>query len=101
MTLISAKKDLRNELYDAFYDAYMTQYTKNTSDKVYTDDERDRENGFKKLAKDFSNELADGMSDAIYNFVKDMSINITIPPSVVSPSGPCSGTILNTYIKIT
>lgn len=62
----------------------------------------------KKMAKTFG-ELAAGylagalatpLSKAIDKFVKDAGIQITIPPSVVSPHGPCSGSIPPSNVKI-
>ena len=60
-----------------------------------------------KKAKDFSEQLSKDMAEAIYKFVKEIGINITIPPSITTPpapptlpGGPCSGAIPVSNITI-
>ena len=51
-------------------------------------------------AIEFANSLSVDMADAIYKFVKEIGIQVTIPPSVIAPSGPCSGIIPMTSFTI-
>ena len=48
----------------------------------------------------FANSLSSDMATAIYNFVKEIGIQVTVPPSVIAPSGPCSGVIPMTSFTI-
>ena len=97
---------LKKDIYDILYSAYMIQYMKNTSDKIYADDERGRKSGFEDAAKEFADCASGPVSLAIDKFVKDIGIFVTIPPSVIAPvtpilpGGPCSGSMDEKYMKI-
>ena len=98
------KEDLKNAFYDAAYKAYMTQHQPNAISEAQKHDNIGKKQ-MEKLAIDFaeelSNSLAKDMSEALYNFVKEIGIQITIPPTVIAPSGPCSGVIPPTSFTIT
>lgn len=51
-------------------------------------------------ANSFANTLAAPMADAIYDFVKQMQITATVTGTVISPSGPCTGSIPPTSFTI-
>lgn len=58
-------------------------------------------------ATKFSQEAAGPTATAIYNFVKEMGIAISVPPSLIAPplppalvGGPCTGTIPQPNITI-
>ena len=111
-----AKIELQNKLKSilkvAAYNAYMTQYQPNAIPEAQKYDEDDSLKKFQsKLADDFSeeftNKATEPVTEAIYNFVKEIGIQITIPPSVIAPpappvlpGGPCTGVINITDIQI-
>ena len=95
---------LEQKLYKILYDAYMTQCS--------TDPEAGKYNGeinnaMMSAAGNFADKASGPCADAIYNFVKEIGINITVMPSVIAPpmpptlpGGPCSGVIPMTDIII-
>jgi hypothetical protein len=112
--LSSAKPILQTQLLQilqkAAYEMYMTQYSRNTIEEAGKYD-GDRENKMKQFANEFSIKFAQSasgpVSTAIYDFVKEMGIMITVPPSAIAPplppvlpGGPCSGTIPMTNIQV-
>ena len=109
-TLGVAKTELEQKLkkafFDAGYSAYMTQYQPNAIPEAQKYDEDDSLKKLQeKLATDYANELSESlakdMAEAIYNFVKEIGIQITIPPTVIAPSGPCTGAIPPNCFTIT
>lgn len=56
------------------------------------------------VAEKFANTAADPITDAVVGFVdgciKAQSITITVPPTVASPMGPCSGAIAPAFVQI-
>lgn len=97
-------------LQKAAYEMYMAQYSSNTMKEVSKYDS-EREVKMKISANEFSIKFAQSasgpVSTAIHDFVKEIGINITIPPSVIAPplppsipGGPCTGTIPMTNIQI-
>lgn len=99
ITLNAAKIILQQDLFKAFKDAYMTQYESNKVSSASKYD-HDVKQALNKKAIEFANSLSVDMADAIYNFVKEIGIQVTIPPSVIAPSGPCSGIIPMTSFTI-
>ena len=112
--LSTAKPTLQNSinsiLEKAAYEAYMTQYEPNQVSQASNYDSEIKSE-LEKKADDFSKKFATKASGpvatAIHDFVKEMGIMITIPPSVIAPplppalpGGPCSGTIPMTNITI-
>lgn len=106
-TLKVAKLELEQKLRDAFFNAgfnaYMTQHQPNAVSEAQKYDNVGKDQ-MKKLANDYAEELskslAKDMAEAIYNFVKEIGIQVTIPPSVIAPSGPCTGVIPLTSFTI-
>lgn len=105
--LSTAKMSLQSDLKDAFeaaaYDAYMEQYQPNKVAEAKSDN--DVKKGFEDLADKFSKKFASSvskdMATAIYDFVKEIAISVnSVPPSVISPSGPCTGTIPMTSFSV-
>jgi hypothetical protein len=105
--LSTAKMTLQSDLKDAFekaaYDAYMEQYQKNKVPEAKSDS--DVKKGFEDLADKFSKKFASSvskdMATAIHDFVKEIAIQVnTIPPSVMSLSGPCTGMIPMTSFSV-
>lgn len=100
---IKLEQDLKKAFKDAAYDAYMTQFKSNSllDAQKYDNDTKD---AMEKQAKDYAKALADtlagDMAKAIYDFVKEIGIMVTIPPSVIAPSGPCTGSIPITNFTI-
>ena len=102
------KNDLKKVLESAAYDAYMELYQKNKVAEAKSDS--DAKDAHEKIAKAFSKTFADKacgpVANAIHDFVKEIGISCTIPPSVISPitpvipGGPCSGTIPPTSFSI-
>lgn len=112
--LSAAKPTLQNNiksiLEKAVYEAYMTQYAINQIPQASSYDSKIKSE-LEKKAKDFSKKFADIASEpvatAIYDFVKEIGIVITIPPLAIAPplpptlpGGPCTGTIPMTNITI-
>lgn len=92
MALKTAKPILQQDLYNAFYDAYMEQYKSNSVTELSSMD-AEINIAFQNQAKKFSKVLSEEMAQAIYDFVMEINIQATISGEIVSPSGPCSGTI--------
>lgn len=94
---IKLEQDLKKAFENAAYDAYMTQYSPNQVSQAANYDggnKKAMEDKANDFAKTLSNELASDLATAIYDFVKEIGIQInTIPPSVIAPSGPVTGTI--------
>jgi hypothetical protein len=99
ITLKSAKTILQQDLFNAFKDAYMTQYEDNKVSEASKYNPNMKQALNEKAIK-FADSLSTDMAEAIYNFVKEIGIQVTIPPSVIAPSGPCSGTIPMTSFTI-
>lgn len=120
--LSTAKPTLQNNLksiiQDAAEKAYMELFCKNAvseagskideeSGKNYNDKaNEDHKKIAEVFAQTFANKAAEPLATAIHNFVKEIGISCTIPPSVISPivppipGGPCSGTIPPTSFTI-
>lgn len=102
------QNDLKSILEKAAYDAYMELYQKNKVSEAKSDS--DTKDAHEKIAKAFSKTFASKaaapVATAIHDFVKEIGISCTIPPSVISPitpfipGGPCSGTIPPTSFTI-
>lgn len=103
----------------AAYEAYMTQYKDNINteaEKRFSSEENsisnkdirksmeDNAEAFsKKFADEFSEGLSGPLAKAIYDFVKEIGITITINPSTVASApmgGPVSGIINPADVKI-
>ena len=98
MTLVGAKPILEQELYQAFYDAYMTQHDPNEVSEAGKYDS-DKESAMQDMADAFSKSLSKDMAQAIYNFVMEIGIQVTDVSTVIAPSGPCSGAIpMNNFV---
>lgn len=70
-----------------------------TVDEVLNSKLKDTATKFgKKFGEVFSNEVSDDLAKAIMNYIKSAEIMITCQPTalatVVSPAGPCSGSLL-------
>lgn len=89
-TLIASKPILEQDLYNAFYNAYMTQYN---NDPSMNGCDREAKSAIKKSADKFSSSLSKDMAQAIYDFVMEISIQVNVSGSIISPSGPCTGII--------
>lgn len=101
-----AKPILQQKLLPILKNAYMTQYEGN---KVVEASKYNSESEllFQKKAQEFAMKAAGPVADAIYKFVKEIGIQVTIPPSVIAPplppalpGGPCSGIIPMTSFTI-
>lgn len=92
LTLAGAKTILQMDLFNAFKDAYMTQFESNvvTAASKY---DSGRKSSLEKKAIEFADSLSKDMAEAIYAFVKEIGIQATISGTVVAPSGPCMGSI--------
>ena len=106
--LSTAKPTLQNSinsiLEKAAYEAYMTQYEPNQVSQASNYDSEIKSE-LEKKADDFSKKFATKASGpvatAIHDFVKEIGIQInTVPPSVIAPSGPVTGTIPMTSFTI-
>lgn len=93
------KPILKQKIQKILYDAYMTQFSGNVVPEAAKYDNI-MEEGFKKNADKFSKIAAGPATDAIYNFIKEIGINITVSGTItapplppVLPSGPCTGSI--------
>lgn len=104
--LATAKTVLQNSLLSMLIDAYMTQFVPSLdSDGSAADGEANSK--MRQKATNFAKAAAGPTADAIYKFVKEIGIDISIPPSVMAPpspptlpGGPCSGMISMNNVKI-
>ena len=85
-----AKPILEKKLLDILYNAYMSQYS---TDPEAGNCNLEAKKSFEKAASKFSQQLSQDMAQAIYDFVKEMSIQATVTGTIVAPSGPCTGSI--------
>lgn len=96
---------LQQQLVKILKEAYMTQYEKN---KVLEASKYNSniKTSFEKKANDFANTAADPTAKAIHDFIKEIGITITIPPTIIAPTtiilpgGPCTGIIPMSNIQI-
>lgn len=96
------EKALKEAMEEAMYEAYMTQFSQ-SDDKDASNMNQSIQDGLKESAKKFSKEAADKFSqkasksiaDAIYNYVKEMTISINHmnPGTLVSAAGPVTGLV--------
>lgn len=96
-TLAASKPILEQDLYNAFYDAYMTQYQ---PDPSMNSCNLEAKSNIEKYADRFSKSLSKDMAQAIYDFVKEISIQANASGVVISPSGPCTGVIPPTNFTV-
>lgn len=96
--LITAKNKLQEDLYNAFYNAYMSNFVPNvvTEEKSY---DLNIKNAMEKKAKTYATGLSKDVANAIYNFVKEISIQASVK-GVISPMGPCTGMLIPADFKI-
>ena len=101
-----AKPILQQKVLSILKDAYMTQYEDN---KVSEASKYNQENKlfFQQKAQEFAIKAAGPVTEAIYKFVKEIGIQVTVPPSIIAPplppalpGGPCSGVIPMTSFTI-
>lgn len=85
--------------------AYMSQFAGNALSAIQSFDGDVLESALEN-ANEFADTAAEGVADAIHKFLLEIGINITIPPSLISPitpalpGGPCTGAIPMTNIKV-
>lgn len=97
--LSTAKAKLKADLYKCFLEAYAKQYME-TQGVGYMDLNAQISAQIAKSGHIFANKISSGMADAIYDFVKEIGINITVPPTVMCGPTPCTGTIPMTNVKV-
>ena len=108
ITLGAAKmkleQDLKKAFKDAAFDAFMTQHEPNSLQEASKYDNENKammEKKANEFAKTLSDSLAKDLATAIHDFVKEIGIQInTIPPTVMSLSGPCTGMIPMTSFTV-
>lgn len=102
--LITEKPVFEQKLYTMLYNAYMTQYN---SDPTLGSINIQIENKMKDAANKFALKASPAVADAVYNFVKEIGITITVKGTIISPilpnipGGPCTGVISSQNINIT
>ena len=96
-TLAASKPILEQDLYNAFYDAYMTQYH---ADPSLNSCNNDAKSAIEKSADKFSKSLSKDMAQAIYDFVMEIGIQANASGVVIAPSGPCTGVIPPTNFTV-
>jgi hypothetical protein len=97
MPLSTAKITLEQDLIDAFYDAYKSQVSTPDAEGVSLIEDPD---SIDKSLRDQAEKMGKGMAQAIHDYVTQMSISVTLSGTVISPSGPCVGTIPPTSFQI-
>ena len=102
--LSTAKQLLQMNLLNILKEAYMTQYQ---PDPSLGSCDSEAKTSMEQVAIKFAQKASGPVADAIYNFVKEIGINIVVPPSIIAPplpptlpGGPCSGAIPMTNITI-
>ena len=97
MPLSTAKIVLEQELIKAFYDAYKSQVSIPTENGVSLVDDSA---SIDKALYEQAEQMGKGMAAAIHNYVSQMDISVVLSGTVISPSGPCVGTIPPTSFTI-
>ena len=97
-------------LQEAAFKMYMEQYASNKVAEAKSHDpliKSSMESQGQKFALKFAQSASGPVATAIHDFVKEIGIMITVPPSAIAPplppalpGGPCSGTIPMTNITI-
>lgn len=97
-------------LQKAAYEMFMEQYASNKIVEAKSHDpltKSSMESLGQKFSLKFAQTASGPVATAIHNFVKEMGIMVTVPPSAIAPplppalpGGPCSGTIPMTNIQI-
>lgn len=102
--LTDKKPDFEQKLYDALRAAYLTQFSIDPNAGKYNGS---AQNAMNEAADKFATKASKPCMEAIYNFVKEIGIIITVPPSIIAPplppalpGGPCNGSIPPNNITI-
>lgn len=95
--LSAALLPLQNSLLQALKEAYMTQFTPNGEAGKHS---MAAQSDMEQKALDFATKAAPAASQAIYDFVKEIGITITVSGTIVAPplppalpGGPATGVI--------
>lgn len=93
LTLAGAKPKLQADImqcaHDAIKEAYMTSISSGEADPVIaTKIKADAQIASEKYATEFAKSLAPKLADAIYNFVKEISITLTPTGTLIAPQAP-------------
>lgn len=104
MSLIESKETLKRQITKILYNAYMSQYAPNKLESVQMFDVQIK-NLFHTSAEKFAHTAAEPTVDAIYEFLKQITITIN-PSTIIAPAapptipmGPCNGIISNVTIS--
>ena len=104
--LSSALPILQLKLLSILQEAYKTQYEPNKLEGASKYD-MEMKAALEKKALQFAQKAAQPTAQAICDFVREIGINISIPPSVIAPplppsipGGPCTGMVPMTNITI-
>lgn len=102
--LKTSKIPLENNIYKLLVDAYISQHIQEIEARQCNNIAQAE---IQKAAIKFAEKAAGPTASAIYNFIKEIGITITVPPTVIAPSmppslpgGPCTGVISTQNISI-
>lgn len=100
------KGGLKKAVGDTIEEVYKMQFKSPSEPCMTPDEEIEYNSNIDKKAKEFRQECEGPIADAIEKYLKEISIMVTIPPTVISPivpplpGGPCTGVINPSDIKI-
>lgn len=93
----------KQKVFSIFYNAFIADMGEDLIkvDKDTTLDNSDANLGLKAKSAEKSKIISEGLASSITEYIDTMMISLdTVPPTVISPSGPCTGSIASSFFKI-
>lgn len=96
--LLKFQQEIHNILHKSASDAFMQTLDTTGSLSVNSEFKKIMTETADKFGLEFANKAAPDLAKEIMNYIKSASLNIVVQPqglaTIVSPAGPCSGTLL-------
>lgn len=97
-----ARQDFQRNLYNAIYNAYMSQFDDTIKDAgIYAEKMHE---SMDRAAIVFADSLSKDLAEYIHKFILEMQISIThtiIPNTITTPMGPAAGAITVSPTEVT
>ena len=92
----------KQKVFSIFYNAFIADVGEDIVDVGGAIlDNSDANLGIKAKSAEKSKIISDGLASSITEYIGTMMISLnTVPPTVISPSGPCTGSIPSSFFQI-
>lgn len=93
----------KQKVFSIFYNAFIADVGEDIIDAGGGAilDNSDANLGLKAKSAEKSKIISDGLASSITEYIGTMMISLnTVPPTVISPSGPCTGSIPSSFFQI-